>query len=144
MTLMSHYPEILRTTRWQNCALSKTVIKIQITLLFKALRRGPVCQFKPHTAYVQNFKYTTLLAPVWRKFINGEGTEQKRQKKRILIKRKFVIDKGPHPEWSLASLTALHWTSQAATNITTRVTTEPHIFARCSEIWREFVRLKHK
>ena len=54
--LMSHYPEILRNTSWQNCALPKTLIEIQIKLLFKALRRGPVCQFKPHKAYVQNFK----------------------------------------------------------------------------------------
>ena len=33
------------------------------------------------------------------------------------------------PEWSLASLTALHWTSHAATNTTARAITEPHIYS---------------
>ena len=92
MKLMSHYLEILRNTRWHNCALSKTLIKIQITLLFKALsasssRTQPTCR----TSTIP----TLSPRAVWRKFNNGEGTEQKRQKKkpRILMKRKFVIDK---------------------------------------------------
>ena len=49
MKLMSHYPEILSNTRWQNCALSKTLIEIQITPLSKALsasssRTQPTCR----------------------------------------------------------------------------------------------------
>ena len=175
MTLVSNYPKIWRnTTWWQNCALSNTLMKIQITLLFKALRRGPVCQFHPleqeppwpesicalnirkfilftwklylwRTSGVRDFKYTTRLVAVWRKFNwTTASAPNKNVKERILIKRQFKIDRDPHPEWSLASLTALHWTSHAATNTTARAITEPHIFARRSEKWRKIARLKHK
>ena len=93
MTLVSNYPKILRNTRWQNCALSNTLMKIQITLLFKTLHRGPVCQFHPREAYVRNFKYTTLLVPVWRKFNwTTASAPNKNVKERILIKRQFNID----------------------------------------------------
>ena len=130
LTLVRNYPKILRNTRWQNCALSNTLMKIQIMLLFKALRRGPVCQFHPREAYVRDFKYTTLLVPVWRKFNwTTASAPNKNVKERILIKRQFNIDRDPHPEWSLASLTALHWTSHAATNTTARAITEPHIYS---------------